>query len=153
MSLPAFLAGCSSQRDVNVEVELKTDDASIAIDRVHFATSNSMIGASATARPPKLESDGTVKHDHVIDSPNGNFVIVDLLRDGQPLHSEIYKLDPQILSRIGNQSEWVKPDGLSSGDNQLHWRLMKQPESFKPANGETECFTEIRYNVAKPYSY
>ena len=153
ISFAVAIAGCSSERDVNIEVALDTADSSITIDGVHFSAATSMMGASKTARPPKLESDGAVKHDHVIDSSDGNFVIVDSLQDGKPLHSEIYKLDPKILSKIGNKSEWMTPNGASSDDDNLHWRLMKQPDSFKPSDPDTEYHTKMRYDVAKPYSY
>ena len=65
ISFAVALAGCSSQRDVNIEVALDTADSSITIDGVHFSAATSMMGASKTARPPELESDGAVKHDHV----------------------------------------------------------------------------------------
>ena len=152
-SILAFLSGCSSKRDVNVEVVLDTTDESITIDGVHFSAATSAMSASKTARPPKLEVDGSVKHDHVIEGSDGNFVIVDLLQDGKPLHSEIYQLDPKLLSKIGNKSEWVKPDGVSFDDDNLHWRLMKQPDSFQASGGDTEYHTKIRYDVARPYSY
>ena len=151
-SILAVVSGCSSERDVNVEVVLCTTDQSITIDGVHFAAATSAMGASKTARPPELEADGSVKHDHLIDGSDGNFVIVDLLQDGKQLHSEIYQLNPTLLSKIGNKSDWVKPNGASSDDG-LHWRLMKQPDSFEASGGDTEYHTKMRYNVAKPYSY
>jgi len=150
IALVLLLSGCSSERDVNVEVVLKTNDASIVIGGVEFSAANSAMGMSKTSA---LNSEGPIEHDHVIDSSEGNFVIVELLRNGESFRSEIYKLDPKLLSAIGNQSDWVRPDGFASNEKYLNYRLMKQPESFVPADENIEFHTQMRYDVAKPYSY
>ena len=146
-----LLSGCTSKRDVNVVVILKTSDVTISVDRVHFTSAGASMGM--TARPPKCEADGSIEHDHLIDSPDGNFVIIDLLKNGEPYRSEIYQLDSNVLSAIGNQSGWVRPDGVADGEKYLNSRLLKQPESFTPTDEKIEYHTRIRYDVAKPYSY
>ncbi len=142
------LAGCSSsERGVRIEVVLKTDDAEITIDEVNFASAHSLMKASASR--PESPAHKTVKHQHVINSAEGNFVIVELLRNGERFRSEIYQLDPQILSKMGNKSEWTKPDGLATEDDGLHWRLMSDPDSFKKSEVGTDFYTELRYDVSR----
>jgi len=142
------LAGCSSsERGVIIEVVLKTDDAEISIDAVNFTSAHSLMKASASR--PESAAHKTVKHQHNINSSDGNFVIVELLRNGERFRSEIYQLDPQILSKTGNQSDWTKPDGMATDDDGLHWRLMSDPDSFKKAEVGTDFFTELRYEVSK----
>ena len=143
-----FAAGCSSERVVNFDVSLKTDDDSITIKDVHFTSANRVGGIS-----PENDSDRSVTYKLILYSSVGNFVIVDLLRDGQPLQSEIYKLDPEMLAKFANKSTWVKPDAVSLTDDKLPWNLMKQPDSFQASDNNRERFTEMRYNVAKPHSY
>lgn len=130
---------------------LNTADSSITIGGIHFTAATASM--SKAARAPKPEPDGAIKHRHVISDSDGNFVIVDLLKDGQPLHAEIYQLDAKILSEIGNKSEWVTPDGATADGDNLPLRLMKQPDSFQPSGDEMEYHSKMRYNVSKPYSY
>jgi len=135
-----LFAGCSSEYAIEVEVNLKSEDETVSINEIQFTSANSLMKMSADM--PSPTSDGAFVIDHSIESFENNFVVVQLMKNGQPYKSEVYALDSATVGRLNERSEWLEPQTSVDGHGFIQGDLMSNP-NVTPSPKRTKFYTRI----------
>lgn len=143
-ALLLFFAGCLARDEkVSVQVDLITDDPTVSIRVIHFVSERNISG---TRKPPKMDGDGFFSISHFVGSYANNYIVVELLKDGEIFQTEVYELFQKQDDNIVAKSEFLNPKGIvESNHEHVDMDLLRDPTSVKFRTGK--CYSRLKYAI------